>query len=97
VTHEDAPIDQPPSDGTPPNWERRFSLKQLLWLMTILAVVLGIMRWFSPPAAAGLAGLVVLIGLAGMSLSDPPIIVWLAWWALLAIYLGAAAIAVKSG
>ena len=66
-------------------------------LLLVVSVLLAVMRLFSPQIAAGAAGFAVLVGLAFMSLTDPPAIVRLAWWVMLGVYLMAAAFAVVRG
>jgi hypothetical protein len=80
-----------------PNRDRGFSLAQLFLLVVVVSVFLAVIRCFSAHIAAGLAGLAVLVGLVLMSLGDPPVIVQLTWWALLAVYLMAAGLAVLRG
>ncbi len=80
-----------------PDWDRGFSLAQLFWLLVVVSVLLAVLRCFSPQIAAGLAGLAVLVGLVGMSMGDPPAIVRVTWWTVLAIYLAAAGVAVVRG
>jgi hypothetical protein len=94
----DEGTDEPlPGTSSRPDWNRGFSLAQLFLLFVVVSVFLAVIRCFSPHIAAGLAGLAVLVGLVVMSLGDPPAIVQLTWWALLAVYLMAAGMAVLRG
>ena len=86
-----------PDADARPDWDRGYSLAQLFVLLVVVSVLLAVIRLFSPQIAAGLAGLAVLVGLVVMSVGDPPAIVRLAWWTMLAIYLMAAAVAVVRG
>jgi hypothetical protein len=67
----------------------QFSLKQLLLVMVLAAIVMGLVNLLGGPQnAASLLGLVALTGLVAHALGyEPPGIVALAWWLLLVMYV----------
>lgn len=67
----------------------RFSLKELLVIMTLAAVLLGLMRLLGgPEASASVLGLVALGGLAAHALgAEPRQYVVLGWWVTLVLYV----------
>ena len=76
-----------------PDWDRGVSLRQLFASMAIVGMLLAVLRLFPPAIAAGVAGLMVLVGLLFTSLDSQPAIVSWIWWMLLSIYLLAASYA----
>jgi hypothetical protein len=75
--------------------ERRFSLLGLFALITFASVVLALGRYLPPQIFAGVTGAATLASMILLSLlRGPPLVIQLAWWMLLAIYLGAIAWAV---
>lgn len=75
--------------------ERRFSLLGLFALITFASVVLALGRYLPPQIFAGVTGAATLASMIFLSLlRAPPLVIQLAWWMLLAIYLGAIAWAV---
>ena len=75
--------------------ERRFSLLGLFALITFASVVLALGRYLPPQIFAGVTGAATLASMIALSLlRGPPLVIQLAWWMLLAIYLGAIAWAV---
>ncbi len=75
--------------------ERRFSLLGLFALVTFASVVLALGRYLPPQIFAGVTGAATLASMIALSLlRGPPLVIQLAWWTLLAIYLGAIAWAV---
>ena len=82
-------------DPAEPGGEKSFTLQQLLALVLVVSVLLAMLRLLSPPLAAGVVGLIVLVGMVLMSLHDSyPAIVQLLWWLLLVLYLAMSVMAV---
>lgn len=78
--------------------EARFSLAWMFVLMTGVAVILALGRQVRPEIFAGVCGAGVLISLAVISvLRIRWVVIHVAWWLLLAIYLLASAMAVNRG
>jgi hypothetical protein len=70
---------------------RQFSLSGLLGIFTLAAVLLGAGRWLPMSSFAGLMGLGALAMLAVITLLEcRRAIVHVAWWVMLALYLGMA-------
>jgi len=67
----------------------RFSLRELLMLMTAAAVMLGLVRVVGgPAAAASVLGLVALSGLVVSACGyEPPQSIVLGWWLILVMYV----------
>jgi lipopolysaccharide export LptBFGC system permease protein LptF len=67
----------------------QFSLRQLLMVLAVAAVVLGLVNFFgSPNAAATMLGVIALAGLVLHAVGvQPPQIVVLGWWLLLLLYV----------
>jgi len=89
-----------PSDATDAMWQAsvkkeafhfrfRFSLRELLMLMTAAAVTFGLIRILGGPAATeSVLGLVALAGLIVFACGyEPPQNVVLGWWLILAMYV----------
>ncbi|HEV7226730.1 MAG TPA: hypothetical protein VGN42_28740 [Pirellulales bacterium] len=75
--------------------DRRFTLAGLFALMTFASVVLALGNYLSRSIFAGVTGLATLVGMVALSLiKGPPMVIQLAWWLLLSIYLLAIAWAV---
>jgi hypothetical protein len=85
-----------PSDGVhaAPESEVRITLRQLLVLVTLSAVLFSVGRSLPIKAFAGMCGLLVVLCLLFSPLLPKGIVWQLAWWLLLAIYLAAATVAV---
>ena len=77
----------------PPDPPLQFSLRDLLTVVTIVSVEFGGLHWLKPKESAGLAGLAALVWLICLTLLklDSPL-ARLIWWALLIVYLMAAAL-----
>lgn len=72
--------------------ERRFTLAGLFALVTFASVVFALASYLPPAIFAGVTGLATLIGMVILSfLNGPPLVIQVAWWMLLAIYLAAIA------
>jgi hypothetical protein len=65
-----------------------FSLKQLFWAFTVVAVILGVAFIVSPAHASWMLGAIAVLGLAihVMGFELPGIIVF-GWWVLLVVYV----------
>ncbi len=75
--------------------ERSFSLIGLFVLVTLASTVLALGSYLPREIFAGVTGLATLASMVVLSLFNaPPLVVRLAWWLLLAIYLAAIAWAV---
>jgi hypothetical protein len=91
-----------PEKTEPPPAERpgfRFSIADLLLVMTGTALVMGGLRRLCgpPPIFAGVAGIGVMLGTVFLAFMKPDRPVFhLAWWAMLAIYLAACVVALVS-
>jgi hypothetical protein len=65
-----------------------FSMRELLLTTTVAAVALGLLQWVSPDKLALALGIVALGGLIVNALGfEPPRLVVLTWWLLMAMYL----------
>ena len=77
------------------NEDRRFTLACLFALVTFASVVLALGNYLPRSIFAGVTGLATLVGMVALSLiKGPPMVIQLAWWLLLSIYLLAIAWAV---
>ena len=67
----------------------RFSLRELLMLMTAAAVMLGMVRLLGgPEATASVLGIIALFGLGVYACGyEPPQNVVLGWWFILVMYV----------
>jgi hypothetical protein len=67
----------------------QFSLRELILVMTIAAVVLGMMQWLGGPAGmATVLGLAALVGLFVFAMGyEPPQVVVFVWWIMLVFYI----------
>jgi hypothetical protein len=67
----------------------RYSLRDLILVMTAAAVVLGTMHWLGGPAVtATMLGFVALAGLVAFAVGyDPPQIIAFGWWFTLVLYV----------
>ncbi|HXT56979.1 MAG TPA: hypothetical protein VN699_00010 [Pirellulales bacterium] len=75
--------------------DRRFTLAGLFALVTFASVVLALGNYLPRSIFAGVTGLATLVGMVALSLiKGPPMVIQLAWWLLLSIYLLAIAWAV---
>jgi hypothetical protein len=89
--------DEPPAPQTNLR-QGRFSLAQMMLVVTVVAVLLGFLRAFPPASAAGLAGSVVLMATLYLALhQDAATWVWLVWGTLFGMYLLTALVALVSG
>jgi len=92
--------DRMPEPGIAAPEERpfQFSLAELMLLITLAAVVLGLLRLVSAEWSAGLTGLGVLIYLVALAFWGPrwPIL-YVAWWAMFVVYLLACLAAIVKG
>lgn len=93
----------PPTQEKSPEPARTFTLAQLLGVITLIAVGLAVMRFLGPEIAAGLSGVLVILGLVAFSIAGPPggtpeartlVVVWCM---LLGLYLLACTVAIGSG
>lgn len=87
--------------GPAPQEPAQYTLRELLGLVTAVAVVLGLLGCipggYAPAIMAGVSGVAALVGLAVMGLVKPRRhIVMVAWWCLLAFYVAACVGAVVS-
>ena len=93
---------RPALTAAPPQEEAevdgRFSLRELLFLVTLVAIGLSGMHWLPLRLYAGMSGLAALIGLVILSVLRPSrLVAHLAWWSVLGIYVLSAFAAVRSG
>ena len=66
----------------------RFSLGEMLAVVTIVSVGMAGVRWLSPPIYAGIVGFVMFGWLIGLSLWNVEArLAKLIWWSLLTVYL----------
>jgi hypothetical protein len=73
----------------------RYSVRDLLFLTGIAAVVFGVSRTLPQGAVAGFLGLLALLGLIGLSIVKPQNSIFhVGWWVLLLMYLVTAVAAV---
>ncbi|MEM9658305.1 MAG: hypothetical protein AAF961_08095 [Planctomycetota bacterium] len=80
-------MEEPEADGRP-QFEFRFSMQQLLGAFAVAAVILAMLQFLPAKQISLVLGLVALLGLAVHAAGfDPPRIVILGWWFLLAMYL----------
>ena len=78
---------QPPGDASD-RVSRQFSLSGLLLLVTFVAVLMGPMVWLPRPVFAGLLGLASIVVLVVISIFNTRhMIVHVAWWLMLVMYV----------
>lgn len=76
---------------------RRFSMWDLLAVVTVASLVLAVGTYVSKPVFAGAVGMATLVSLVALSaMKHPPAILQIGWWVLLLIYLMAIGSAVWS-
>ena len=67
---------------------RRFSMWELLCVVTAASLVLAVGTYLTKPIFAGALGMTTLISMVALSaMKHPPAVLWLGWWILLLIYL----------
>lgn len=98
VRGEPEPEEEPRSGAWLELGKGRFSLAQMLFVVTVVSVLLGLVRMFPVASAAGVMAALVLLGTVWLSLAaQPPAWAWLAWGVTLAMYLLWAAVAMLGG
>lgn len=66
-----------------------FSMKELMIAMTVSAVALGLLMMLGPNLAAGVLGLMALVGLIVFAIGwEVPAALMLGWWVILVLYIG---------
>jgi hypothetical protein len=71
----------------------QLSLAELMGLITFVCTLFGGFCWLSRGGFAGLAGIATVLSLRVIESDEAPLVMRLAWWALLGTYLTAAAMA----
>jgi hypothetical protein len=97
VHNTDRPDADPAGNGSlRVDASQRFSLANLLLLVTCAAVVLAVGRMLPPPIFAGVCGTVAFFYLVLLSVLQVQSAMWhVGWWLLLVTYLAAAGWAVS--
>lgn len=80
---------EPRSQSIQPPLRFQFSLWELMAVMSVAAVVFGLVQVLGGPSnAASLLGLVALLGLVIQAIGfEPPAVVVLGWWIILVLYV----------
>ena len=92
---------QPPilaTEEAPAETKKTYTLAQMLIATTCVGVGLGLIKLFGPAPAAGISGLLVLVGLMMFSVTgEVPKFFFVLWCMLLTLYVMASLMAVVSG
>lgn len=76
---------------------RRFSMWDLLCVVTVASLVLAVGTYLPKPIFAGALGMTTLISMVALSaMKHPPAVLQIGWWILLLIYLMAIGSAIWS-
>jgi hypothetical protein len=70
--------------------KKQFSIRDILMLNTVLAVLLALMQWLAPSLLAGTLGITTMLAAILIAIYEPETRrVALAWWCMLFLYIAA--------